>query len=150
MRYSLMPVHIFLLNGCLWDLDEKELDRVNRNCFGRLWWRVHVISDTDSTAHEERLAWLTLLSEDNWVQLLERPGFTGYRPLTMAILRACFPKQQYLLPVPQEAFVRNVLMRFSRLGPLIAFEALAPNQLQALAEDVVRQTLVALVESSAP
>jgi hypothetical protein len=104
-----------------------------RNVLGRLWWRAYVLDGADGVFRGIDL--LGRLSEEELVQLFERPTLAGCRPLVRAtglaflqIAEAGFKQRQSLM--------REAEKRIMRLGALVSFDGLEPQEMNRLVSDV--------------
>lgn len=100
-----------------------------RNAFQRLWWRVAILRDP---TNEEDELWLLDstaggLTEDNFVQLLERPGISTYRNLTQTIAHEFVRYRQFAKStedLSEEDLLREAMVRISRLGAFANLDAI--------------------------
>jgi len=97
-----------------------------RNALGRLWWRAYVLEGADGLFRSLDL--MGRLSEEELVQLFERPTLAGSRPLVRAtalafleIVEAGFQQRQKLM--------RDAQKRIMRLASFISFDGLEPHEL---------------------
>lgn len=109
-----------------------------RNTFQRIWWRAAILRDP---ANEDDELWLLDinqegLTEDNIVQLIERPGISTYKNLTLAIAREFVryrPFTKETQGLSEEALLREAMTRILRVG--------AFANLDAIPEDARLETL---------
>lgn len=99
-----------------------------RNTFQRLWWRVAILRDP---TNEEDEIWLLDsnaggLTEDNFVQLLERPGISTYHNLTKTIAHEFVRYRQFAkttASLSEEDLLREAMVQISRLGAFANLDA---------------------------
>jgi hypothetical protein len=111
-----------------------------RNCFGRVWWRAHVLRDGTAT---DPYHFLKELGEDELVQIMERPGL-GKTPPVARQSCVSFLRAIRRLPKKRMAIMRDAQKRLRRLLPMVAFETLDPEDLDQLVDRCFKQSLLAL------
>lgn len=108
-----------------------------RNTFGRLWWRAYMLHD-QWWAERDALELLFELVEDEIVGFVERADAV-VSPLTcVAMIRAVLETGRK--GTDRMYFMREVTKRFRRLGAIMDFEALEPNEMLGVARDIVSAT----------
>lgn len=109
----------------------------NRHVFRVAWWRAEVLGGSSADLLAE-------LSEDNLVQILERPGlFRDHRLATTTGDAIVYYRSEIPRGVSHEEVFRDLCKRLNRLGAFVAFEVLKAEELAA----VVSSELQASVEA---
>lgn len=114
-----------------------------RNALGRLWWRAYVLDGPDGVFRSIDL--LGRLSEEELVQLFERPTLAGCRPLVRATALAFLETAEAGFSKRQD-LMRDAQKRIMRLGSFISFDGLEPNELRTLLADVFKSSANAVAE----
>jgi hypothetical protein len=122
---------------CCWLLDvavwrfrrdapmERFIGHLNRNAFRRLWWRREILGDLD----------LTLLGEDELVNIMERPTLFSNRRLARDIARELLDRVQRDGVPDRMRLMREATKRILRLTPFVAMSSLDDAQLRLLVSD---------------
>ncbi|BCP36837.1 hypothetical protein MINTMi198_22070 [Mycobacterium intracellulare M.i.198] len=125
----------WLLDVAVWRFgpgaDERRfIGNVNRNTFRRLWWRAEILGpDID----------LTKLGEDELVNIMERPTIASDRRLARSVVLEFLARVDDGAGDSRMLLMREAMKRLLRLTPLVAFPALADDELR----DVVEQCFTA-------
>ncbi len=121
----------WLLDVAVWrfgvDADERRfVGNVNRNTFRRLWWRAEILGpDID----------LTKLGEDELVNIMERPTIASDRRLARYVALEFLARVDEGAADSRMRLMREAMKRLLRLTPLVAFPALADDELRAVVEN---------------
>lgn len=110
--------------------------RGTRNMFGRVWWRASILSDPAAT---DSLELLTLLGEDELVQIMERPGLAGSPLLARAVGRSFLRTADQYSGITRSDLLRDAMKRLRRLLPIVSFDALDARVLELLVNSVFEQ-----------
>jgi hypothetical protein len=97
-----------------------------RNMLGRLWWRAYILEGESGFARGEDL--LGRLSEEELVQLFERPTLAGCRPLIRSTALAFLEIAERGFP-QRQSLIRDAQKRVMRLASVISFDGLQGNEL---------------------
>jgi len=120
----------WLLDVAVWrfgvDADERRfIGNVNRNTFRRLWWRAEILGpDID----------LTQLGEDELVNIMERPTIASDRRLARTVALEFLARVDEGAADSRMQLMREAMKRLLRLTPLVAFAALADDELRTVVE----------------
>ncbi|WP_155951772.1 DUF6339 family protein [Rhodococcus aetherivorans] len=120
----------WLLDVAVWrfgvDADERRfIGNVNRNTFRRLWWRAEILgSEID----------LTKLGEDELVNIMERPTIASDRRLARTVALEFLDRVDEGAADSRMQLMREAMKRLLRLTPLVAFPALADDEVRAVVE----------------
>lgn len=117
-----------------------------RNTFGRLWWRAHTMVDPTSSAPYALVE--AGLSEDNWVQLMERPGLYGYGPLARCIVTTLLATRS--ATVRRQDVMRDACKRLSRIRSVASFELMDDPDLACAVGQCFEEALAAVGGSAVP
>ena len=104
-----------------WSVSQDRLFQLARTAFGRLWWRVELLGPEAAS----------LLSEDQSVQLMERPRMTGYPPLARAIADRLIVDQS---GVNKDDLLRVAIRRLGRRMAVTSIFLMNGDQLAALVD----------------
>ena len=113
-----------------------------RNCFGRLWWRAQYLFLP--TGKENRYHLLETLTEDEMIQIMERPLLSGNLLLTRMIA------EKHILFASGPPFfgrtetLREVLKRLLRLSGFIEYSLLDKGELQAVIDEAYQESIVSM------
>ncbi|MDH6132797.1 hypothetical protein P3T37_002183 [Kitasatospora sp. MAA4] len=115
---------------------------VTRHVFGRLWWRAHLVHDSEAE-REDLYAALSVLGESAFDQIYARRTSIGGSPhLVRGILRVWQAIDVPRDEVSERDFLRDLLKRVLRLQAFISFDSLSSNDLDeelgALADESLR------------
>ena len=101
---------------------------VNRNTFHRLWWRAEILGpDID----------LTLLGEDELVNIMERPIVASNRALTRSLVNQFLARVQDGDDGGRMMLMREAGKRLVRLTPIVDFHALDQTELDSMIRDIL-------------
>ena len=100
-----------------------------RNCFGRLWWRAEILSDTQKGS---TYALVHELKEDEFVQIMERPWLAGNRDLSRKAAAALVTFGRQNPSINRALIFREVQKHLLRAGAFIEFQVLNSEQVDAL------------------
>lgn len=114
---------------------------INRDTFRRLWWRTELLHDPD-------LPWDGFggLGEDEIVAIMERPGVTGNPIVARAIVRAfrAMLSEDPELERSRMHVMRDAMKRLTRLTPFLVLDVLAVQEVDLVAEGVMRDASTAV------
>jgi len=116
-----------------------------RNAFGRLWWRAYLL-DVRETANG-LVDPLVSLNEDELVQITERPGLSGYQVLASSLAHEFVRVLEADPAVPREALMRQATKRLLRTLALVSPATMEPDEVKALASEVLEAAHEALLAS---
>lgn len=102
---------------------------LRRNTFGRLWWRAYLLNL--ELGGDDDYALLRQLTEDELVQITERPSIAENRGLAKAVARAHISGAINHPNLPRRALMREGIKRVRRRLPVICYEMLNDQMLQA-------------------
>jgi hypothetical protein len=111
-----------------------------RNCFGRLWWRVHTLREEEKSNPYKIVR---ALNEDEFIQITERPLLRGYRDLTLEMMRMLIKEGNKNKDLVRAELLREVIKRLMRYGALLDFNALDKKIAHGLLKDIFDQSLEA-------
>lgn len=114
--------------------------RRERNCFGRLWWRIYTLRVEGVKKSYELVE---ALLEDEFIQIMERPLLRGYRELMEETVRMLLKTGDGLVGITRADLLREVLKRLMRLGSIVDFHALDRDQLMEMLQEMFSQALEA-------
>jgi hypothetical protein len=110
----------------------------NRHVFRVAWWRAEVLGESSADLLAE-------LSEDNLVQILERPGlFRDHRLATTTGDTFVAYRNEIPGGVSHEEVFRDLCKRLNRLGAFVAFEILNTEELIAVISSELRASVEAI------
>lgn len=105
---------------------------MRRNAFGRLWWRAHLLRDS---ALEDPYRLLELLTEDELVQITERPSLAGSPSLARSISHSLiWSDRQFEGDMSRRDLLRDSIKRIRRLYSMLSFDVLDDQELSNLVE----------------
>jgi hypothetical protein len=123
---------------CCWLLDvavwrfgadasvDRYLGHINRNTFRRMWWRAEVLgSEVD----------LTLLGEDELVNIMERPTLFSDRRLAQSIACEFLHRVEAGDVVDRMRLMREATKRLLRLTPFVSFASLDQTSIRTIVAD---------------
>ncbi|MEU5258438.1 DUF6339 family protein [Amycolatopsis sp. NPDC021455] len=127
--------------------DERFLAKdLTRHVFGRLWWRAHLVHDTDSSAP---YAALNILGEGAFDQIYARRRALGGSPqLVRSILHVWHEIDTGGLN--ETELLKDFLKRLLRLGAFMSFETLHDDQLNAEVRRAAQDSLDAFQAERRP
>jgi len=108
-----------------------------RNTFGRVWWRACILRDPASARPYELLS---VLGEDELVQITERPNLAGSPVLARQVCRSFLSTVQQYPGVTRSELLRDAMKRLRRLLPLVSFEALDADILASTVDSVFAES----------
>lgn len=112
-----------------------------RNTFGRAWWRAWLLREPDA---RRPFGLLEQLSEDELVQITERPSLAGNPLLARQVCHAFLKAVDGVPELPRTAVLRDAMKRLRRLLPLVAFEMLDADELRSMLDELFADTIRAL------
>lgn len=130
----------WLLDVAVWrfgkDADKRRfIGDVNRNTFRRLWWRAEILgSDVD----------LTLLGEDELVNITERPTIASDRRLARFIVLEFLARVDRGETESRMLLMRDAMKRLLRLTPFVAFAALRDEEVREVVDHCFNSAATAL------
>jgi hypothetical protein len=117
---------------------------LRRNTFGRLWWRAYLLHQP---YHEHPYLLLDKLTEDELVQITERPSLAGSPLLAKQICLTFLETIEQNPRISRRELIRDTVKRFRRLLPIILFEALDDYLVQNLVEQLFSSSIESLREN---
>lgn len=115
-----------------WSINEERLYIFNRNMFGRIWWRGHILG------HE--LA--GKLSEDETVQILERPTLYAYPSFAKAVGTRYLDSPS---KIRATRVLRDASKRFTRRMAVLSVFIMQESQLTQFVDEVFTESEVAML-----
>jgi hypothetical protein len=112
-----------------------------RNTFGRLWWRAHLFHDPNAP---DPFFLVGALTEDELVQVTERPTLAASRVLAKQLSRSFLETIELRPMLPRRGLIRDAVKRIRRLLPLISFDSLDDQVLHTLIDGVMLEAAGAL------
>jgi Family of unknown function (DUF6339) len=109
-----------------------------RNVFQRLWWRAHLLRDTENADPW----WLLRLPEDALVGLMERPGISSNPLVTRTIARGIAEVAAMPADVREDAW-REAFKRIRQRFPIVNVDALPPAELERQIREICTLTMAA-------
>lgn len=129
----------FRREGEQFDSDRVLGTDLTRHVFARLWWRAHLLHEPGAVDPYEAFS---AIGEAAFDQILARRRALGASPmLVKSILRVWRKFDQR--DSSDRQLLRDFLKRLLRLAPIIAFETLSPEQLDAELSRVARECIEA-------
>jgi hypothetical protein len=116
---------------------------LRRNTFGRLWWRAYLLCLPDA---EKPYELLSRLSEDDLVQITERPSLAGSSALVRQVCISFLQTVELDSQMPRRELIRDAVKRVRRLLPMISFDMLDRSQLQDMIDEIFLNSAAALAE----
>lgn len=111
-----------------------------RNTLRRLWWRAHYLGpDLD-----ESPPGCEPLGEDEFVQIMERPGMSGSPHVARAIRDAVWAREARGLDVARSELMRELTRRVVARRAHVLLPVLAPGELASVLELFIDQSVFAL------
>lgn len=124
-----------------WGRENKEINKERffskrRNYLGTLWWRVDMFFDDAAIDDAGKWKVLDTLSEDEFVQIMERPRLAGYQGLALALGREVADiRQNCKVPASlMKDLVRNALVELRIQAVSIDFNLIADYGQETLRE----------------
>lgn len=111
-----------------------------RNTFRRLWWRAEILGAGPEGIADE-------LTEDQLVQIEERPTLGGDPRIASAIARSYIRLRDRNSGVSDEALMREGAKRLIRLTPHVDVHGLSDDDLRSLTDEVMDRAAEALQNS---
>lgn len=115
-----------------------------RNALSRLWWRAYVLEGANG--HSAGLRLLDRLTEEELVQLFERPTLVGCRLLTRSTAVSFLDRAEAGFPKRQE-LMRDAQKRIMRLASFVSFDSLGADEMLKLTTSVFSASQLALSEA---
>ena len=112
-----------------------------RNTFGRVWWRAYILGQPDSNLPYE---FLSLLGEDEMVQIMERPGLAGSPLLARQVCRSFLDAAGQNAGITRSELLRDSMKHLRRLLPLVSFDALPDDELRNLINEILLDSATSL------
>lgn len=100
---------------------------MRRNAFGRLWWRAFLLNEPSK---DKPYGLLSMLTEDELVQITERPSLAGSPRLAKEIANAFLRAQDYGRNISRREIIRDGIKRIRRMYSMISFELLEDDELR--------------------
>lgn len=115
-----------------------------RNTFARVWWRAHILYQSQPEKSHELL---DLLHEDELVQIMERPTIAGSPVLATQICRSFITVISTDIGISRSDLLRDAMKRLRRLLVMISFDALDEKVLRELIDSIFAESITALKQS---
>ncbi|WP_319450318.1 MULTISPECIES: DUF6339 family protein [unclassified Mycobacterium] len=130
----------WLLDVAAWrfgrDADKRRfIGDVNRNTFRRLWWRAEILGPGVD---------LTLLGEDELVNITERPTIASDRRLARTVALDFLARVDRGEAESRMLLMRDAMKRLLRLTPFVAFAALRDDEVHEVVEHCFNSAASAL------
>ncbi|MEV6846566.1 DUF6339 family protein [Actinoplanes sp. NPDC051411] len=120
---------------------------ITRHALGRLWWQAYTLGVVTADGSTD-IALLQRLSESDLNQIFERRTIGGRPALARAIVRAVTEPDLAPPHIARRRVIRDVTKRVRRLLPFTLFLTLDDERLQARVDDLVRESVKALEQTS--
>ncbi|PYI65317.1 hypothetical protein CVV68_18605 [Arthrobacter livingstonensis] len=115
-----------------WSINEERLYMLNRNMFGRIWWRGYILGPELASQ----------LSEDETVQILERPSLYAYPSFAKAV------GTRYLTSpskIRATRVLRDASKRFTRRMAVLSVFIMQESQLTHFVDEVFNEAESAML-----
>ena len=112
-----------------------------RNTFGRVWWRAYILGQPGSN---EPYEFLSLLGEDEMVQIMERPGLAGSPLLARQVCGSFLDTVRQNSGFTRSELLRDSMKRLRRLLPLVSFDSLLDDELRILINEILLDSATSL------
>lgn len=109
-----------------WSISQDRLYAFNRNFFGRIWWRIHLLG----------LDLATRLGEDAVVAIVERPRVFSYPPFARAVATRSLSSDT---DITATNLLREATIIFSRRMAVLSIFAMDRERMDAFVDDVFRE-----------
>ncbi|GAB4523345.1 MAG: hypothetical protein OHK0046_36920 [Anaerolineae bacterium] len=123
---------------------------LRRNAFGRLWWRSHLFYYAVNKSDPYVL--LSALTEDDQIQISERPSLSGNPRLAKEVAVSYLLAQRDIerqgLQIDRRAVLRDALKRLSRIIPITMLDMLDESESQQVINTMFRQAVESMVHRS--
>lgn len=123
---------------------------LRRNMFGRLWWRAHLFYYAQNP--DDPYLLLGVLSEDDQIQISERPSISGNPRLAKEIAISYLTIQRVIqrnhIEVERRMVLRDALKRISRILPITMLDMLDETESQQVFDDIFRASLAWLTKQT--
>jgi len=118
---------------------------MRRNTFGRLWWRVYLLRYPQNC---DPYFLLKQLTEDEFVQITERPSLVG-NPLLARQLGISFLETVEHFPMlSRRELIRDAVKRVRRRLPILAFDVFDEIELKEVVDDIFYEASRLLVTNA--
>ena len=120
---------------------------LRRNMLGRLWWRSHLFYY--ALNRDDPYVLLSVLSEDDQIQISERPSLSGNPRLAKEVAIGYLTAQRIVerqrLTVERRLVLRDALKRLSRIVPITMLDMLDEDESQRVIDGIFRQSIDSLI-----
>lgn len=121
---------------------------LRRNAFGRMWWRAHLFFYSQNP--DDPYLLLSVLSEDDQIQISERPSLSGNPRLAKEVAVAYLTAQRHVdrnyIDVNRRQMLRESLKRISRIIPITMLDMLSESDSQKVFDEIFQASIEALIE----
>ena len=132
-------------------VNEERLMGGVRNVLGRLWWRAYLFQDPENA---EDPFWILdtergALTEDNFVQLMERPGIASIPGMTLRFAKEFIKRRGEVAGYganPQQRLLREVMKLFLRYGRIVDLIVLRDSELERVVSELFDETISVIQE----
>lgn len=114
---------------------------LRRNTFGRLWWRAYLLHQP---ARTNSYSLIDGLSEDELVQITERPSLVGNSMLAQQVCESFLAASELCPQVPKRTLMRDAVKRVRRLLPMLSFDVMDADTLQRTVDQIFLDAAVSL------
>ena len=118
-----------------------------RNTFGRLWWRCEVLRAQGTPTP---YALVHELTEDELVQIMERPTLSGNRRLSRMTAEVLIEVSAANLDINRALILRDQQKRILRLGAFLELQMPSDDELRELIRETFGQSVRALRGETEP
>jgi Family of unknown function (DUF6339) len=154
MCCSLMPDLVrWRFGGTDGRVTEDRYIGLTRNTFGRLWWRARILEVADAP---KPTYLLDALSEDELVQIMERPTLSGNCVLAVAIATGFvtrirtddqLSKRLFAIESGRQSLMRNAAKRILRSATVLTVDAMSQKEIEQFAALEIDYALEALLST---
>lgn len=107
-----------------------------RNVFQRVWWRAYILGMPDRANPYELL---TLMGEDELVQIMERPNLAGSPRLALRVSLEFLSTVKADRNLDRMRLMREVQKRLMRLSTFVSFDAVDESTLNNMLEQIFEE-----------
>lgn len=115
-----------------WNITPERLYSFNRNMFGRVWWRNHLLGPELATS----------LGEDATVAIVERTALFSHPPFARAVARRALGTKTSISPTQ---LLRSAAILFSRRMAVLSIYAMDADRINTFVDDIFGETETAIL-----